>query len=898
MNWTGGRLSRHSRNTKGSLTQRQKQYFAKVRNNSLNGGQKGSPIKWSFFEQDQNVPQHNLPDPSAAASLSSKQASNQPGRSLYDNTRKRVKQRDEARPKSPATAATQQKHPSPPKVRLLHNEYDLNHQPFDSHEETLMLPQVSKRRRHASLVQVEVAVLTQVPEEEESLEDRRRKILNKSDWVGADLQRPLKLKYTALTADGKIGKRRRIDPDENIFGATLQAVVSSPFEAPKQKSMTREAALTYPYRDEIQSGWIPESRNHARISIGGKHKLVRATSSIRHRLTQRDQFMSSQASTSDAMLLDDEDTSRWYNTQSRGKEGQYSDPLLPPLLDPKATRVHNPQTKISQKIPGPRYGEWPPDRQKIFSSKIHSEVNVSLSTARTSARNRHRHGESQVAKQDHCLPDSSNYEASPGKMCHEDSRRLEVSTLPHFTLAKLRSLDVQRFEDVANLQDLVGRETGHHRTYDRPPSSQGDCMTSLSEQFSNSARKLQSVAWDKARNLSHFSSGPQLLHPIPQSSRKLPVLRTTSPRDADSVIAQLGAARPVVPLSQLLDDEVWKTWILSSDTKDKEDEFELHGVDKVLFSPGISTIAHQLDQDSLLQRTVAREKTLAATNKEDYGNRFGHETELEEGNYDREKTSSIDILQDKREIHLPGAALTTLPALDYKKTFFLRSKPARSPPKAVLQPNPEEAWMKFILGDNIDREDDGSAITAPRPQKTLIELPTLSPPESSLLAHPSTEATSNTHLNSSHFNIHSSPSAPEATVGSTATPVHNTRVSNHSIRGSNTSSSSDPISRSLSHISKRHFLFSSGLGPPSNLRTTHKVLFNKPPRYTTRGRRTSCSPDELADGKDDVLHIGRNRKALGKEARKYTAKGRKGHRKKDIYSLSSSDDDVESIEDI
>jgi hypothetical protein len=51
MNWTGGHLSRHARNSKSSLTQRQKQHFAKARNNLLNGSQKRSPIRRTLFEK-------------------------------------------------------------------------------------------------------------------------------------------------------------------------------------------------------------------------------------------------------------------------------------------------------------------------------------------------------------------------------------------------------------------------------------------------------------------------------------------------------------------------------------------------------------------------------------------------------------------------------------------------------------------------------------------------------------------------------------------------------------------------------------------------------------------------------------------------------------------------------
>jgi len=50
MNWTGGRLSRHSRKAEDSVINKQKQHFARVRNNLTNGSAKRSPAKWSIFD--------------------------------------------------------------------------------------------------------------------------------------------------------------------------------------------------------------------------------------------------------------------------------------------------------------------------------------------------------------------------------------------------------------------------------------------------------------------------------------------------------------------------------------------------------------------------------------------------------------------------------------------------------------------------------------------------------------------------------------------------------------------------------------------------------------------------------------------------------------------------------
>ena len=67
MNWTGGHLSRHSHNG-GTLTARQKQHFAKVKNNLRSGQRQKSPINWMVETNGSD------PRPSPAVQTGSKES--------------------------------------------------------------------------------------------------------------------------------------------------------------------------------------------------------------------------------------------------------------------------------------------------------------------------------------------------------------------------------------------------------------------------------------------------------------------------------------------------------------------------------------------------------------------------------------------------------------------------------------------------------------------------------------------------------------------------------------------------------------------------------------------------------------------------------------------------------
>ncbi|KAI0445390.1 hypothetical protein F4803DRAFT_171340 [Xylaria telfairii] len=128
MNWTEGSLARHSRGRqRNALIARQKQHFAKVRNNLLSGRVKQGPVKISFL-------------PSESSSESPNQAPSD--RNNCDG-------------------------PSPP-LELI------------KEEPTLDYP----TRLHDDSHEISPTIL-----------DRRRRLLEKPDWAGLELQKPLDISF-------------------------------------------------------------------------------------------------------------------------------------------------------------------------------------------------------------------------------------------------------------------------------------------------------------------------------------------------------------------------------------------------------------------------------------------------------------------------------------------------------------------------------------------------------------------------------------------------------------------------------------------------------------------------------------------------------------------------------
>ncbi|KAI6716510.1 hypothetical protein JHW43_000941 [Diplocarpon mali] len=227
MNWTGGRLQRHS-TAKSSAAQRQKRYFAKVQ---------------------QNLPEIIVSDSKDKVAFLMRRV----------QAAKWVK-------------LTQEEPATPPRM-LKRN-----------HEGSQLLTEKSKEQN------------------EESLSDKKRRILRKGDWLGITIQRPLKLAFASPRDEQRIGKRRKVSKDHEAKIIPAQSRIMSPFAArirhnSKLRADSQQFERTGPLAPDV------------RISIGGRAVQPGVSSSTRPRRKMTPSIVGQSSrvpSSSDIMLLDHE----------------------------------------------------------------------------------------------------------------------------------------------------------------------------------------------------------------------------------------------------------------------------------------------------------------------------------------------------------------------------------------------------------------------------------------------------------------------------------------------------------------------------------------------------------------------------------------------------------------
>lgn len=143
MNWTEGNLARHSRGRRGKeVILRQKEHFAKARSGLLNGTKKSPPFISFLTHVSSPLHKHS----------SRSRHSHVVTATLSPSSRKRPRQKD-----------------APTSSQFL--------QDVD-----LTLPQPPRSQR--------------LKEEDEGLQDKRRKLLSKGDWVGTTIQKPIQMEFS------------------------------------------------------------------------------------------------------------------------------------------------------------------------------------------------------------------------------------------------------------------------------------------------------------------------------------------------------------------------------------------------------------------------------------------------------------------------------------------------------------------------------------------------------------------------------------------------------------------------------------------------------------------------------------------------------------------------------
>ncbi|TGO19030.1 hypothetical protein BTUL_0006g00630 [Botrytis tulipae] len=306
MNWTGGRLQRHSgkssRGGGGALTKRQKEHFAKVKANLRTGSQKNVTTKWAIFENiiveqphrqllENHIGFRNNSEYSARQERGRNEVEREHFPDLY-------KHKD-------LTSIPLCKEPQYKQKNNCSSSFELVQRSSIADDDLYNAtpPPLRIKREHAASSELRDAPRNYEAREaiEQSMEERRRNLLNQKDWVGLNIHHLPKLKFNQPRHDGDIGRRRKVKGGHRARYRKLQTRTSSPFA-------TRNTQMRKQQEGGYIEGGLP--KNDVRISIRGRIVPPGISSSSRptNVVRQSTPRMKHRILSSDDMLLDDEYT--------------------------------------------------------------------------------------------------------------------------------------------------------------------------------------------------------------------------------------------------------------------------------------------------------------------------------------------------------------------------------------------------------------------------------------------------------------------------------------------------------------------------------------------------------------------------------------------------------------
>lgn len=286
MNWTGGRLSRHSHTKSGALTARQKQHFAKVQSNQRNNVENGA--------RSLSILGHALKDCRQPSVL---KEDNQ----IHTQGNYRSSRDQDDRTTSRMYSRTHESQQFPQGIRTSMIKVERAITPDDDLYDATPPPRVEKRKRETPHVTLEQHDTTQ----DCSASDKRRKLLRKGNWVGTNIQQPIQLAFAYPTHGADIGRRRKVLDGHRVQYASKQMLVTSPF--------TKRQRVHSPQLLKIHG--IQRTKTDVRISIGGRvvppgisSSTVPSRYQCHSERTHEQEF--SQRGSSDVMLLDNNTPNR------------------------------------------------------------------------------------------------------------------------------------------------------------------------------------------------------------------------------------------------------------------------------------------------------------------------------------------------------------------------------------------------------------------------------------------------------------------------------------------------------------------------------------------------------------------------------------------------------------
>ena len=410
------------------------------------------------------------------------------------------------------------------------------------------------------------------------------------------------------------------------------------------------------------------------------------------------------------------------------------------------------------------------------------------------------------------------------------------------------------------------------------------------------------------------SSSLPLHHPVPKRLSQL--ISSTSLGDACSVTAQVGRIRPKFTSSQAAENEVWKTWMASSDSPSAQNQSPTYGEnneDAHNRSPFYSVYEH----DGRLRSGLESPSISVASSAHDNLRSITHNSPSPELGADTTGEQMMGNSQDSSMSRQPPEITKRLDRSmpkDSRTMSHNEDKPRRSLQTAVAPNNlqatkptkttddAEEIWRNFVFGDDSDDSVGGGDETDLRAAGTHTTNTIASSKAPEQIGRRSQTFKNKEAVLPSDAD-HSGPSADStAAVRGSKTSSYCSEndypgqdsssqpLSEHEILGSSKEASgsaqqgfnsSDPSTNAASLASRAVVAQSE---PASEMGGTparfgRKVVFTRPNRF--EGSRSPALPAPL--------HIGA----------KFILKSHNS-RERDVYSLVGTDEmeeDVESIED-
>jgi hypothetical protein len=511
MNWTGGRLSRHS-GAASTAAFRRKQHFA------MAGRQK----------QPSRIPDDNFYGATPPPIGRNRRREVTPGPS---NVQTVVAQEQAAEYVSRSRRSSTVTSSTPAKSNLHEKEEEVVQDDINANYQN------STRRRgsHRRLSTIASPISASSNPQEDLWAEKRRKILQKGDWVGASIQKPLQLMFPSTQSRMNVGRRRKIHEGDGARFNGQHTTITSHFQkrdisqklvstaklGSRRSSEIRDSCRYQTSKLDISEKWTPTEENAARIeaergniriSIGSRVVPPGISSSSappRNRSLSAVTYARTEASSTDVMLLGPEERSVSYGEvigNGKGKEidrGFGADAL---------TRQDNNRKPTV-------------DTRQNHSSQAHS------------------------------IDSRSNvYHPSPAS---------------HQSLAKDRVECVKYSGDVteSGSRSWAGfsgsSQVGHDSIKGQPDSNEVFNISHGSGRPVSISSSLNFAAGVQSGRFVFSSSSTSVQHPAPQSapqSEKISrLLRSSSSDIAESTMVNVGG-------TQVLDNEIWQSWAVKEDS--------------------------------------------------------------------------------------------------------------------------------------------------------------------------------------------------------------------------------------------------------------------------------------------------------------------------------------------